>query len=270
VNWTRGIRCRLWQLSWIALMACPPPAGDDAAVKDGATLDAVRMDSARDDGARSDSAPRDVSLPDRSPRDGAARDYGPWDSAGCVGEDAAWTADHGFCIRVPQLRDVPTTDMAGNVSLQPTLDVDYVCTLDYGTLHGFVYVQAHATSCEYGCDMVVDGAWINIGGTVSPSVASYDWGGRHGNDFIIVRHDDKVFKYYHSVFGWGWHACQPPDCSEVYQADGTTLIENGCTFARTLPQVCVKVSEDGSVPPLVDNRVLCQGYEQFLDAGTGG
>ncbi|MBN2361761.1 MAG: hypothetical protein JXR83_20075 [Deltaproteobacteria bacterium] len=207
--------------------------------------------------------------PDAGPADATARDAAATEESGRIDSGPCTVDDHGFCIRVPQTRDVPWIDYGGSATTLPVLDVDYVCTLDYQTCHGFVYVQSHATTCEFGCETTVDGAWISIGGSVSTVIASYNWGGNHANDSISVNHDDKVFKYYHSSFGWGWRACQPPDCTQVFQLDGITLIEDGCTMARTLPQVCVRVNEYGSVPPLIDSFEPCDGDPNYRDAGSG-
>jgi hypothetical protein len=247
-------------------------AAHDRAPRDGALHDSALHDGAIRDGAIPDSAAGDARLPDRGARDRAPGDYGAWDTAACNGPDAAWAADHGFCIRVPQMRDVLFTDVVPP-SYYPMLDGDYVCTLDYGTIHGFAYVQARPTSCRNmgGCTTTtVDGAWVSIGGTVSPVTASYSWGGNHHNESIRVSYAGKVFEYNHSsITSWA-RTCHPPDCTLVFQADGTTLIENGCTPARTLPQVCVKVTADGTVPSLVDTFAPCPGDPNFMDASSGG
>ncbi|MBN2361762.1 MAG: hypothetical protein JXR83_20080 [Deltaproteobacteria bacterium] len=260
--------------------ACPPPASDDAAVRDNASHDRASHDRAShdralDDGAHgdaahSDRASYDSALPDRQFRDRAPIDYGPWDSAACVGEDAQVTPSHGFCMRWPQYRDVPFTDTIPPTTM-PMLDVDYLCTLDYGSLHGFAYVQARPTSCRNmgGCTATtVDGAWVSVGGVVSAVTADYNWGGNHHNETIRVSYDDKVFEYNHSsITSWA-RTCHPPDCTLVFAADGTALIEDGCTPARTLPQVCVQVEDDGTVPPLIDTFSPCPGDPNFQDAGT--
>ena len=219
---------------------CPPPADADAAVLDGAVHDGAVHDGA---------------IADRGPSDAGGVDSGP-----CTVDS------RGFCIRVPQTRDVPWTDYMGDPQILPMLDVDFVCTLDYGSLHGFIYVQSRATTCQFGCEMAIDGAWISVGGVTAPITASYNWGGNHRNDAIRVNYDDKVFNYYHSSIGFGWRACHEPDCTQVYQVDGTTLIDDGCTMTRTLPQVCVLVDEQGAVPPLVDDFTHCLGDPNY-DAG---
>ena len=55
------------------------------------------------------------------------------------------------------------------------------------------------------------------------------------------------------------------DCLKVYEADGTTLIEDGCNFysddlskVRQLPIVCRFANlEDGSFGDFTDNFELC-------------
>lgn len=240
---------------------------DDGALSDSGARDSRPLDGATDDQWLPDRSARDVRLPDR-----AASDYGPWDAAACQGEDAAWSADHGFCIRVPQVRDVPGETWSGEPNSYPELDLDHVCTLNYGTLRAFVYVQARDTYCVemQGCSSTVDGAWISVDGVVSPIGATYNAGGNHHNDSLRIDYGGREFNYYHSSFGYGWRACQPFDCTEVYELGGTTLIENGCTVARTVPQACVRVGADGTVPPLVDNFAHCPGDPNYMDAGAGG
>jgi hypothetical protein len=231
-----AITVRCSALGLLIVAGCPPPAADDAGAGDAAIADHAATDL-------------------------GAVDHGAAD-AGRVDSGACTVDQRGFCIRVPQLRDVSGSQM---------LDVDYVCTLDYESIHGFVYVQAHALACEpmVACTSMLDGAWISIGGVASAVAASFDWGGRHNNDFFTIPHDSKVFKYYHSSFGWGWHACQPPDCNQVYQSDGVTLVEDGCTMERTVPQVCVRVEDDGTVPALTDTFAPCAGDPNYADAGAG-
>jgi len=232
----------LFPVALMTVTACPPPAADDAGSADAA---------------------RDASVADHATADTGRTDAGAIDSGACTVDS------RGFCIRVPQYRDVPWARMGGGTDLIPTLDVDYVCTLDDGATHGFVYLQARATSCNLGCETTVDGAWTSVASTVAPVTAEYDWGGRHNNDTISVHANGKVYRYYHSSIGFGFRACQLPDCTLVYQADGTTLIEDGCTMARTRPQVCVRVADDGSVPALVDTFAPCPGDPNYADAGAG-
>ena len=109
-------------------------------------------------------------------------------------------------------------------------------------------------------DYTTDKAQLYLGDSpISVSSAQYYWGGNHQNDYITFTYDDKVFKYYHSSFGWGWRTCQEMDCLQVYKKDGTTVIEDGCTSSRTLPVVCRQANADGSFNDFTDTFAKCAG-----------
>jgi hypothetical protein len=181
-----------------------------------------------------------------------------------VGVDAGAAEDeHGFWIRVPQQRDVCVDNFDG-WSTTPEWDVDYVCTLNYQNYDAVIYVQFRPTACRFfgACTTVTDGAWIFINNAVTSTSATYDWGGNHRNDAIVVQYDGKKFNFSHSSIGFGARACQRPDCIQVFAANDT-LIEDGCTVERSLPAVCVRVENDGSVAELIDTFAPCPGDPNY-------
>lgn len=106
----------------------------------------------------------------------------------------------------------------------------------------------------------IDKAELSVDGkTQSISPATYEYGGNHHNDYIEFAYQNLVFHFYHSSFGFGWRKCQPMDCIQVYEADGTTLVEDGCTSERTLPAVCRMANADGSFDSFDDVFEKCLG-----------
>ena len=72
-------------------------------------------------------------------------------------------------------------------------------------------------------------------------------------------YDGKHYRYYHSFWtSFSWYTCyQEFDCIQVYTL-GHSLIEDGCEEGeRSLPIVCVKIKEDKSYDPLVDEFKPC-------------
>jgi hypothetical protein len=184
-------------------------------------------------------------------QDSAAGDAGPID--GAPGPDAACTFDeHGFCVRVPQLRTVPRTGgepyCSGDTA--EVEDADYVCTLQHGGLDGFVYVRADADH-QVDCDIPamyyfhVSDAWFSTGGTVTAITGDYSWS-HHGIDYIYATVGGGTYEYARSVLGPGGRPCDDPDCFNIVG------VESGCD-PRTNPAVCVRIQPDGTEPPLVDD-----------------
>ena len=88
----------------------------------------------------------------------------------------------------------------------------------------------------------------------------YYFNGVRGQRALLLLSDGKDegsrFTWDHSTFGFGFRACQPPDCLRVEEEDA---FEDGCSPERTLPEICVAVVDP--VPPLVDTFAPCAGDE---------
>lgn len=150
---------------------------------------------------------------------------------------------------------------------------DWICTFKYADKEGFVYVQGSPTSCRMlgmgmNPEISVDTAALYVNGKYETlNAVSYEWGGNHHNDKFRFTYDGKVYEYFHSSYGFGGRSCQEMDCMRVYEADGTTLIEDGCkTFddnlseVRSLPVVCRFANlNDGSFGDFTDSFELCNG-----------
>jgi hypothetical protein len=150
---------------------------------------------------------------------------------------------------------------------------DWICTFKYAGKEGFVYVQGTPTSCKsvgmgMNPEISVDTAVLYVNGKYAPPKnLSYEWGGNHHNDKFRFTYEGRVYEYFHSSYGFGGRSCQEMDCMRVYEADGTTLIEDGCkTFddnlseVRSLPVVCRFASlDDGSFGDFTDTFELCVG-----------
>lgn len=198
---------------------------------------------------------------------GGSQDAGMKDAGG--GEDAGLTQRYGFTFRVPQERVVPCTGMYCNHDGGTAArDVDYLCTLSFNGRHEYVYVQATPTQFRefFGYVYEVASAWHSDGTTAGSVPAVYNYGGNHNNDTVTITLDDYQFRYNHSTFGFGFRACQPPDCLEVYHAADGGEVQNGCLDDRALPEICVQVLTDGVVPELVDTFHWCRGVSDH-DAG---
>lgn len=156
---------------------------------------------------------------------------------------------------------------------------DWICSFKYAGMEGYVYVQASPTGCTphwgFYPDIGVDSAVIYVNGkyeTLNDVV--YDWGGNHHNDSFRFSYDGKVFQYSHSsISGFAFRRCHEMDCLKVYEADGTTLIEDGCNMdeddlskVRQLPVVCRFANvDDGSFGDFTDNFELCPGDSRLSD-----
>ena len=155
---------------------------------------------------------------------------------------------------------------------------DWICSFKYAGMEGYVYVQASPTGCSstwgFYPDMSVDSAVIYVNGkyeTLNDVV--YDWGGNHHNDSFRFSYDGKVFEYARSSINFAFRPCHEMDCLSVYEADGTTRIEDGCNMygddlgkVRQLPIVCRFANvEDGSFGDFSDNFELCPGDSRLSD-----
>ncbi len=150
---------------------------------------------------------------------------------------------------------------------------DWICSFKYAGMEGYVYVQSSPTGCTshwgFYPDIGVDSAVFYVNGKYETlNDVTYDWGGNHHNDSFRFSYDGKVFEYSRSsINGFAFRPCQEMDCLKVYEADGTTLIEDGCNFnsddlskVRQLPIVCRFANlEDGSFGDFTDNFELCPG-----------
>ena len=181
-----------------------------------------------------------------------------------------------FKPRVPKMAvlhcSLEDERMGGRVELDFDQQ-DWICTFKYADKEGFVYVQGSPTSCRMlgmgmNPEISVDTAALYVNGKYETlSAVSYEWGGNHHNDKFRFTYDGKVYEYFHSSYGFGGRSCQEMDCMRVYEADGTTLIEDGCkTFddnlseVRSLPVVCRFANlNDGSFGDFTDSFELCNG-----------
>ena len=150
---------------------------------------------------------------------------------------------------------------------------DWICSFKYAGMEGYVYVQASPTGCTshwgFYPDIGVDSAVIYVNGKYETlNDVTYDWGGNHHADSFRFSYDGKVFEYSRSsINGFAFRPCHEMDCLKVYEANGTTLIEDGCNInsddlskVRQLPIVCRFANlEDGSFGDWTDNFELCPG-----------
>lgn len=165
-----------------------------------------------------------------------------------------------FTTRVPDSTELNCSE-SGKIKFS---QADWICSFNYGGKSGYFYVQSTPKTCEQIMSATAvfstDKAQLYLGGSlITLSSAQYDWGGNHKNDYITFTYDGKLFKYYHSSFGFGWRSCQEMDCLQVYKTDSTTVIEDGCTSSRTLPVVCRQANADGSFGSFTDTFARCAG-----------
>jgi hypothetical protein len=200
--------------------------------------------------------------------DPGAAGAGPGGSAGEPGTD---DGTYGFGIRAPKEREVTCS---GNPegSTDPALlkDEDFVCTFAVGSVDAIVYIQDTPTDCLMLMGAVPTtfdtSGWISVDGDVSElDGLRYDHGGNHFNNTFEFDHGDQHYRMAHSSIGFGGRACQPPDCVQLFEQDGTTLVEDGCTKNRTFPATCVTIEEAGVVPPLDDAFAPCAGDPNYSE-----
>ncbi|MCC6874951.1 MAG: hypothetical protein IT378_11655 [Sandaracinaceae bacterium] len=190
------------------------------------------------------------------------------DAGADAGSDAAaidaGPGEYGFPLRVPTTLELsctvdPFTCPTGTLTAE---QMDHVCTLHLDGHDLVLYVQADPTAqnplgfgAVYGD--VVGYAYDRTTMMTTTIVAAYDFGGGHHNDFLDATIGGQRYRFYHSSFGFGFRACQPPDCVQKLDASGT-VTDDGCTSARLHPEVCVRLTGT-TIPPLTDTFERCPG-----------
>ncbi|MBN1656427.1 MAG: hypothetical protein JXA30_21840 [Deltaproteobacteria bacterium] len=190
-------------------------------------------------------------------------------SGGNAGQNGGAGGDgaevYGFSVRVPQYRTLTCQSEMGGTETAEELEADFLCTFDYAGESGHIYLKSKPIGCTMLMGPVVsfeiEAAQLALGGSISDlDNALYNRGGNHQNDSFEFDYQGKHLKYYHSSFGFGWRACQPMDCIQVFNSSADEdPIQDGCTAERTLPVVCSQIQEDGSFEELVDTFEPCPG-----------
>ena len=157
---------------------------------------------------------------------------------------------YGFQLRVPGSHDID-----GDTAR----DVEFMCTLSIDGHDAVVYLRATPTGIAAGGMFplpVYDDvqAFVLEGDVITEATATYDYGGNHNNDYFSVTLGDVRYTWDHSSYGYGFRACQPPDCLKREQGLDFT---DGCQPDRTLAEACIEVTNP--LPALVDNFQLCAG-----------
>ena len=146
---------------------------------------------------------------------------------------------------------------------------DLICSFEYDGDEGFVYVQSNPTKC-IGSELTpvyeVHKAELFVNGSKQEITdVEYYGGGAHGTYSIRFTYKGKVFDYGYSTMGMGGRPCQDVDCMNVYEADGKTLVQNGCVNReRSLPVVCRHAKKDGTFTSFEDTYHICE-YDIFGD-----
>lgn len=154
--------------------------------------------------------------------------------------------EYGFTYRSPGSKSITCAGEIGTQTMDEP-DEDWLCTFHHGNRADYVYIRASATGeCLPGLYVPqyrLELAEISMDGAVtSLANAKYDYGGNHHNDAVSFDFEGRTHKYDHSSLGYGGRRCQPMDCMVVYAAGSATVVEtDGCTSARTLPEVCVAI-----------------------------
>ncbi len=168
--------------------------------------------------------------------------------------------DHGFDMRTPISHELPCDgdEFSCPDDTSVAREVAYVCSLGQG-VDGVVYVHARPTSIDTtGFPVAIYDdvrGFLSRDGVVSVVDAAYDYGGNHNNDFFSVAVDGVRYTFDHSSYGFGFRACQPPDCLKI--EDGAGGFVDGCNPDRTVAEACVEVKNP--LPALVDNFAICNG-----------
>ena len=140
---------------------------------------------------------------------------------------------------------------------------DLICSFKYDGEEGFVYVQSNPTKC-IGSELIpvydVHKAEFFVNGSKQEITdVKYYGGGSHGTYSIRFTYKGKVFDYGYSTMGMGGRPCQDVDCMNVYEADGKTLVQNGCVKReRSLPVVCRHAKKDGTFTSFEDTYHICE------------
>ena len=146
---------------------------------------------------------------------------------------------------------------------------DLICSFKYDSEEGFVYVQSNPAKC-IGSELTpvydVHKAEFFVNGSKQEITdVKYYGGGSHGTYSIRFTYKGKVFDYGYSTMGMGGRPCQDVDCMNVYEADGKTLVHNGCVNReRSLPVVCRHAKKDGTFTSFEDSYHICE-YDIFGD-----
>jgi len=96
----------------------------------------------------------------------------------------------------------------------------------------------------------------------------YDHGGNHLNNTVEFALDGQHYRYAHSSIGFGGRSCQPMDCLQVLEADGTTLVEVGCAVDQTHPVASVRVRAAGR--PRARHRNCTPVSMKYVSASGAG
>ena len=175
-----------------------------------------------------------------------------------------------FDIRVPNQEALFCMDStAYTVFKRYVEEKDLICSFEYDGDEGFVYVQSNPTKC-IGSELTpvydVHKAEFFVNGSKQEITdVEYYGGGAHGTYSIRFAYKGKVFDYGYSTMGMGGRPCQDVDCMNVYEADGKTLVQNGCVNReRSLPVVCRHAKKDGTFTSFEDTYHICE-YDIFGD-----
>ena len=173
-----------------------------------------------------------------------------------------------FDIRIPDQKFLPCHDsiVSGNYRedwIDTVAQSDLICSFKYDGDSGFVYVQNNPVSCRLTVGLIsyeVHKAEFFVNGSRKEiSDAKYHGGGNHRIFGLQFTYKGKVFKYDYSTMGMGGRPCQNMDCLMVLDADGKTVIQNGCVMEeRSLPIVCRHAKKDGTFDSFEDTFHVCQ------------
>jgi hypothetical protein len=169
-----------------------------------------------------------------------------------------------FDIRVPNQEALFCMDSSAyTVFKRYVEEKDLICSFEYDGEEGFVYVQSNPTKC-IGSELTpvydVHKAEFFVNGSKQEITdVKYYGGGSHGTYSIRFTYKGKVFDYGYSTMGMGGRPCQDVDCMNVYEADGKTLVQNGCVKReRSLPVVCRHAKKDGTFSSFEDTYHICE------------
>ena len=173
-----------------------------------------------------------------------------------------------FDIRVPDQKFLPCADSiiseyTSEVWIDTIAQSDLICSFDYDGESGFVYVQNNPVACKLYAGVItyeVHKAEFIVNGTPKEiSDVKYNGGGNHGIFELRFAYKGKVFRYDYSTMGMGGRPCQNMDCLMVLDADGKTVVQNGCVREeRSLPIVCRHAKKDGTFDSFEDTFHVCQ------------
>ncbi len=168
--------------------------------------------------------------------------------------------EFGFIYRSPQQDVLQCSDESSSWQLD---DADWLCTFDNREQSGYVYVQSTPVECAplgypiYQTQL----AQLSLDGDVEPLTNAQLETGNHAAYLLSFDYDGKNYSLAHSSIDFAYHACQNMDCMRIME--GSTLIEDGCTKARSLPVVCVPILPDLTHEPLIDTFAPCPGDPNY-------